>query len=177
MEEVILFIIELLKISLPALIVAGAMYYLVKNYLDRDMQRRLIELKMKNSDTVLPIRLQAFERMMLFLERITPSNLMIRVAGAGKTAQEYQRILLSEIRNEYNHNLSQQIYMSEAAWQQVKKAKEDVVTMINKAYHELPENARGTELAKRVLETIIANETDPTARAIVALKQEINQVF
>ncbi|WP_299819359.1 hypothetical protein [uncultured Pontibacter sp.] len=175
--EALAFVIDLLKISLPALIVAGAMYYLIKKHYDRDYKMRLIELRQKNSDTVLPIRLQAYERVVLLLERITPSNMLLRVGAAGQTAAEYHRVLLAEIRNEFNHNMSQQVYMSETGWQQVKHAREEVVNLINRTYKELPENARGTDLAKRILETILASESDPTARAISFLKQEIGQVF
>jgi hypothetical protein len=170
-------IIDLLKIILPALLLLVAMYFLVKQYVDRDYKLRLLELRIKNSDTVLPIRLQAYERMVLFLERITPSNLLIRVSSGGQNANDYHRLLLTDIRNEYNHNLSQQIYMTDQAWELVESAKENVVTLINKSYHEMQDKTKGTELAKRVLETIIAQETDPTAHAITFIKHEINQVF
>lgn len=177
MQEIVIFIIELLKIALPALIVAGAMYYLIKRQNEQEYKIRLLELRKKNTDTVLPIRLQAYERVVLLLERITPSNMLLRVSTAGQTAPEYHRLLLAEIRNEFNHNMSQQVYMTEGAWQQVKHAREEVVNLINKSYQELPEQARGTDLAKRVLETILTSESDPTARAISFLKQEIAQAF
>src|SRR5690606_15428364 len=107
MNEILLFILELLKIALPALIVAVAMYYLVKKHYERDYKVRLLELRQKNSEVVLPIRLQAYERIALLLERITPSSLLLRVGGGGHTASDYHRLLLNEIRNEFNHNMSQ----------------------------------------------------------------------
>ncbi|WP_240773311.1 hypothetical protein [Pontibacter sp. SGAir0037] len=169
--------IELLKLTLPALIIAGAMYLLVKNYLEKEQRVRALELRMKNAETVLPIRLQAYERITLLLERISPGNLLLRISGAGSTATEYHRQLLSEIREEFNHNLSQQVYMSDQAWQQVKQAREEIVALINKAYQQMPDDAKGNDLAKRILETILGGEQDPTARAISAIKQEIAQVF
>jgi hypothetical protein len=177
MQDVMIFIIELLKIALPALIVAGAMYYLVQKHYERDYKMRLLELRQKNTDVVLPIRLQAYERIILLLERITPSNMLLRVSASGQSASEYHRMLLSDIRNEFNHNMSQQVYMSEQAWQQVKHAKEGVVNLVNSSFRELPENAKGTDLAKRVLENIISSESDPTSPAIKYVKQEIGQVF
>ncbi len=177
MEQFLTFSLELLKIALPALIVALAMYYLVKKHYERDYNVRLLELRQKNTEVVLPIRLQAYERVVLLLERITPSNLLLRVSAAGQTAADYHRVLLAEIRNEFNHNMSQQVYMTEQAWQQVKHAREDVVGLINTTYQELPEGARGTDLAKRILETVLATEHDPTTRAISLVKQEIGQVF
>lgn len=177
MHQATVLILELLKVTLPALIVAGAMYLLVKTYLEKEQRTRALELRMKNSEIVLPIRLQAYERMTLLLERISPSNLLLRVSGAGHSAADYNRLLLSEIRDEFSHNLSQQVYMSEQAWQQVKQAREEIVTLINKTFQQMPENAMGTDLAKKVLETILAGETDPTARAISSIKQEVSQVF
>lgn len=157
--------------------VGGGMLLLTRQFLNREYQRRLLELRMKNAETVLPIRLQAYERICLFLERITPSNLLVRVSGANLTAPEYQRVLLTEIRNEYNHNVAQQIYMTTEAWQAVKSARETVVTLINRSFHELPGHARGTDLAKRILEHVIEQEIDPTAPALALLKRELAQVF
>ncbi|MEJ8756215.1 hypothetical protein WG947_04350 [Pontibacter sp. H259] len=170
-------IIDILKITIPGLIVAVAMYQLIKNQTERDYKMRLLELKQKNGEVVIPIRLQAYERIVLLLERITPSNLLLRVSGSGHTASDYHRMLLSEIRNEFSHNMSQQVYMSEQAWQQVKHAREDVVNLINRTYQELEDKSKGTDLAKRILENILATENDPTARAITFVKQEIAQVF
>jgi hypothetical protein len=170
-------IIDILKITIPGLIVAIAMYQLVKNQTERDYKLRLMELKQKNGEVVIPIRLQAYERIVLLLERITPSNLLLRVSGSGHTASDYHRMLLSEIRNEFSHNMSQQVYMSEQAWQQVKHSREEVVNLINRTYQEMPDKSKGTDLAKRILESILATETDPTARAISFVKQEIAQVF
>ena len=171
------YLYDLLKILLPAALVLYGMYALVNNYLTKEAQKRVLELRMKNSEVVLPIRLQAYERVCLLLERITPSNMLVRVSSAGQTAQDYQRALLAEIRNEFNHNVSQQIYMSDQAWVMVKRAKEDIVTLINQVFQGLPENARGSDLAKRILEQVLTTETEPASRAISFLKQEINQIF
>lgn len=171
------YLYDLLKILLPAALVLYGMYSLVNNYLTKEAQKRLLELRMKNAEVVLPIRLQAYERICLLLERISPSNMLVRVSSAGQSAGEYQRALLAEIRSEFNHNLSQQIYMSDQAWVMVKRAKEDIVTLINQVVQQLPEQAKGSDLAKRVLEQVLASETEPASRAISFLKQEINQVF
>jgi diphthamide synthase (EF-2-diphthine--ammonia ligase) len=171
------YLYDLLKILLPAALVLYGMYALVNNYLTKEAQKRVLDLRMKNTEVVLPIRLQAYERVCLLLERLSPSNMLVRVSSAGQSAADYQRALLAEIRNEFNHNVSQQIYMSDQAWLMVKRAKEDIVTLINQVYQELPENAKGSDLAKKVLERVLATEVEPAARAISFLKQEINQVF
>jgi hypothetical protein len=167
----------LLLAILPALAVGGGMLLLTRQFLNREYQRRLLELRMKNAETVLPMRFQAYERICLFLERITPSNLLVRVSSANLTASEYQRQLLAEIRAEYNHNVSQQVYMTHDAWSSVKSARENVVTLINRSFHELPPHGRGTDLAKKMLEHVIEQEIDPTAPALARLKHELAQVF
>ncbi|AKQ47454.1 hypothetical protein TH63_02920 [Rufibacter radiotolerans] len=170
-------ILLILLSTLPALLVGGAMYLLTQKYLDRDYRKKILDIRLKNSETILPIRLQAYERIILFLERITPSNMLIRVGPSGLSAGAYQAELLQEIRAEYTHNLSQQLYMSEAAWQQVKKAKEDVVSMINQNYQNLQDKSKGTDLAKRILENVLHQEVDPTAQALQFLKRELHEIF
>lgn len=173
------YVFDLLKMILPAIIVGGAIIWLVQQHLEKEQQRRLIELRLENSKTTLPLRLQAYERITLLLERITPNNLLVRLSSAGHTAADYHRLLQQEIRAEYEHNLSQQLYMSPETWEYVKQAKENILTMVNRAYHSLPtpQQARGTELAKRVLETMMVEETDPTAQALLAVKREATSLF
>lgn len=177
MEESTVIILDIFKITIPAVLVAAVAYSMLRKVLERDYKLRLLELRHKNAEVITPIRLQAYERIVLLLERITPSNLLLRVSSSGHSAGEYHRILLTEIRNEFSHNMSQQVYMTEQAWQQVRHAREEVVTLINKSYQSVGEKAKGTELAKRILETVLNNEIDPTAKAISYLKQEIGQSF
>ncbi|MCC9138086.1 hypothetical protein ACFSKU_03250 [Pontibacter silvestris] len=172
--------LALLFTLLPTLLIiieAGVFLYILAKHFQNMHQTRLLNVRMKKDAVVLPVRLHAYERVVLLLERITPSNLLLRVSGVGQTAADYHRVLLTEIRNEFNHNMSQQVYMSDQIWQQVKQTREEVVNLINKTYQEMPENARGNDLAKRILETILVEERDPTARAILAVKEEMREIF
>ncbi len=173
------YVFELLKTTLPALIVAGAIYLLFRQYLEREQQRRLIELRLESGKTTLPLRLQAYERVVLLLERIAPNNVLVRLSSAGQTATDYHRLLQQEIRAEFEHNFAQQLYLSPDAWEAVKQAKENVLTMVNKAYHGLPNpgQLRGTELAKRVLESLMTDAADPTAGALAFVKREAAGLF
>jgi hypothetical protein len=173
------YVFDLLKIILPALVVAGAIYLLFQQFLEKEQQRRLIELRLENGKSTLPLRLQAYERIVLFLERISPNNILVRLSSAGQNAPEYHRLLNQEIRAEYEHNLSQQLYVSPEAWTLVKEAKENVLTMVNRAYHGLqnPAQVRGTELAKRILENLMTDAADPTDNALAAVKREASGLF
>ena len=173
------YLFDLLKTILPAIIVAGAIYLLFREYLEKEQQRRLIELRLDTSKTTLPLRLQAYERMTLFLERISPSNILVRLSSGSQSAADYHRLLQHEIRAEFEHNLSQQLYITPEAWDQVKQAKENVLTMINRAFHGLanPTQLRGTELAKRILEGLMNDAADPTAHALAVVKREAAGLF
>ena len=170
---------DLLKIILPALIVAGAIYVLFRQFLEKEQQRRLIEMRLESNKTTLPLRLQAYERVVLFLERISPNNILVRLSSAGQSASDFHRLLQQEIRAEYEHNLSQQLYISGDAWTMVKEAKENVLTMVNRAFHGIqnPGQARGTELAKRILESLMMDGAEPTAQALAVVKNEAAGLF
>ncbi|WP_426060794.1 hypothetical protein [Hymenobacter sp. B1770] len=170
---------DLLKVILPALLVAGSIYVLFKQFLEKEQQRRLIELRLESNKTTLPLRLQAYERVVLFLERISPNNILVRLSSAGQSAPDFHRLLQQEIRAEYEHNLSQQLYISGDAWTMVKEAKENVLTMVNRAYHGIqnPSQARGTELAKRILEGLMMDGAEPTAQALAVVKNEAAGLF
>ena len=170
-------LMELAKLIVPAAIVLYGMYLTVRSFTTKELEKAMLKHKMKGRDTVLPIRLQAYERMCLFLERISPNNLVVRLNDSAYNAKQFQQILLGEIRNEFNHNLSQQVYMSDEAWDAVSGAKEAVITVINQAGEELSEESKGVELAKKVFEKMMEKDPDPIARALVMVKNEIRQAF
>jgi len=169
--------LDFLKLIIPAALVLYAMYLTITSFLNKDFDKKLVEIKARNIEIVLPIRLQAYERIILFLERITPNNLILRVSNPAYSAKEFQQVLLKEIREEFNHNLSQQVYLSDKAWLEVKKAVEDLMVVINNSSNTLHQDSSGLDLAKRIFENIIENNTDITSEAISFIKNEIRQVF
>lgn len=170
-------IIEFGKLLIPAAIVLYAMYLVVKSFLDKELQKKHLEVRGKSIETVLPNRLHAYERVCLFLERISPNNLIVRLNNGKYTAGEFQQILLNEIREEYNHNVSQQVYMSDEVWEKVKSAKEDLIVMINEATANMPEGATNLELARKLFERALEKEDDLIQIALLAVKNEIRQTF
>lgn len=170
-------IIELAKLLIPAVVVLYGMYLTVKSFLNKEFEKKVVDLRMKNSETVLPVRLQAYERMCLFLERIAPNNLILRLNDSSYSAKQLQQILLADIREEFNHNLSQQLYMGDESWRQVKYAKEEIATIINRAAEDLPKDAKGIDLAKKIFEQMQNSDKDPITDALTHVKNEIRQVF
>jgi len=156
---------------IPSLIVAVTAFVLAKYFVENDQKKRLLELKFRSKELVTPIRLQAYERMAMFLERIEPNQLLFRVSNPDLTAYQMQTILLATIRSEYEHNLSQQVYISPEVWEAIKNAKEKVVNVINIASGHLDEKAMSTDLAGAVLAAVA--DTSPTAAAMEKLKNDI----
>ena len=140
------------------------------------MEKQL-ENRSKKLEITLPIRLQAYERMCLFLERISPNNLIVRLNGSATQAIEFQQILMHEVREEFNHNLSQQVYMSHEAWEKIRGAQQEVITLINQAASEVAPDAPPLDLAKKIFEKIIQENRNPTASALKFVKEEIQQEF
>lgn len=170
-------LVEFGKIILPAGAVLYAMYLTIRLFLKREFDKKLIDLKTTNKEIILPVRLQAYERICLFLERILPKNLVVRLNSSDYTAAEFQQILVQEIRNEFAHNLSQQVYMSEEAWEIVKNAVEEVVMMVNESAGDLAEEARSIDLAKRIFDKSVGKERLVAESALSFVKQEIQQSF
>jgi len=165
--------LEILKYTFPALLMLLLTYLILSNFVDNEEKRRMYTLRKANQKNALPVRLQAFERLTLLLERITPSSLLVRHSSANLNVKQYQQILLKAIRDEFEYNLSQQIYLSDEAWRMVVAAKSTTVSIINNIAGKLPDNLPAIELSKRILEETMAMNQFPTRAAINFLKQEI----
>ena len=168
---------DLLKITLPAGMVLYLAYLLVRSFLQKQLDEIAFTVRQKNQEVVVPIRLQAYERIVLFLERISPSNLLSRLGSSDYSAEEFQQILIHEIRNEFNHNLSQQVYMSDSAWTYVTTAVEQTISLINASTNGLGEDAKGIDLARAVLENAAGEEMNTSQQAIKYIKEEIQDIF
>ncbi len=170
-------IYDLLKIIIPAGIVLYAMFLVVKTMMQKQNEAKIIEMKSKNKEIVLPIRLQAYERMTLFLERISPDQLIKRVNKSEMNVAELQYVILNEIREEFNHNLSQQVYMSDEAWKIIKNAKEELIMLINQSAKELNPEAKSLELVKSIYSQSLEKRIDSLEYGLTFLKNEIQQEF
>lgn len=170
-------IVELLKILIPAAAVLYGMYLTIQTFLQKQFEQKELDIKAKTIEITTPIRLQAYERMTLFLERITPANLLIRLGSPDIQAIDYQRILLQEIREEFNHNLAQQVYISHETWEKIRTAMNDVVALINTSASEISPDATSINLSKKIFEKVINENQQPTAEALKILKEEVQGLF
>ena len=103
--------------------------------------------------------------------------MLIRLNVGALPAREFHQQLLAEVRNEYNHNVSQQVYISEEVWEQIKSAKEDLIVMINDSASEMSAESTSLDLSKKIFEKTLTRPTDPLAHALSELKKEIQRAF
>lgn len=168
---------DILKITLPALLVFLTAWLLLRNMIKNSEDKRRYEMMMHNSKTVTPIKLQAYERIVLFLERISLESLLVRVSSPDMTSQQLHSALLTTIRSEFEHNLSQQIYMSQQAWEVVRNARSNTIKIINSEAEKMKPDAPGMLLSKQLLEKIMEMEKEPTRAAIDYVKAEITRIM
>ena len=168
-------IVELLKYSLPAIILALVVYYAVNQLLKLEKHKQEKEIKLLNAKTFLPLKIQAYERVVLFVERITPENLIVRVNRSGLSAVQLKTLLTKSIREEYEHNISQQIYISPKAWELVKNAKESMINLVNTAYANLKNDAGAADLIRAIFDNYLAQDPPLLSIALNFLKMEMQK--
>jgi len=173
-------IIEILKIVLPATIVVVMAYLMLKGFLDNQQdywasQERLkrLDVSLQAQNDTLAVRFQAYERLILLLERTNPFKMISQYASQDLTAPEYQFILVSAIRQELDYNLTQQLYISNEAWSVTRSTVEELISIINTLSKQLPTEATGRDLVNLLITYFKDNEVSvPNDRAIFFLKEE-----
>ncbi|MDX9906396.1 MAG: hypothetical protein RBS55_07415 [Bacteroidales bacterium] len=167
----------ILKFILPSVVVFLAVRMAVKAYLENEERKRMAKAGPDNSAIILPIRLQAYERLILLLERMTPAQAINRALEPGMTSYGLQLVLVRNIREEFEHNAAQQLYISQDGWVMVKSAKETVIHLINSAASQTEASSPGSELARILLERWSEIEHNPVQKAIDQLKSEVTRLL
>ena len=175
--EPLVYLLDIIKLIIAGLAVFLIGWFLIKEYLDSRYNSKLIDLKKSAQAQTLPLRLQAYERMVIFLERLNPTNMLVRLHVSDSSVRELQHLVLSDIRAEYQHNIAQQLYVSTEAWQLLKQVKEDTISLMNNAARSLPPDAPSVELSKVVLTHLSSLEENPYDTAVRKIKGELYHLF
>ncbi|MFO7844071.1 MAG: hypothetical protein R6V16_09705 [Bacteroidales bacterium] len=170
-------VLEILKYILPAIIVLITSWLVLKQMIKNDQGRRNYEMISKNQQMITPIRLQAYERLTLLLERISPESLIMRLNKPEMGAKQLQTEIINTIRSEYDHNVSQQIYVSPQAWELIKNAKSTIVQIVNNCSHKVKPDSSAFELSKMILEELMKYEKSPVSLALEFLKAEVRKIY
>jgi hypothetical protein len=165
----------LIAFLLAGVVVFGGVYMLMNRFFKQESERRAYEWRRQNNDVVLPIRLRAYERIVLFLSRIEPKSLLLRFDFTGMTVLQLQQMLLQAIRDEYDHNVSQQIYISKESWALVVNAREGLTQLNNTCASQLTPQTDAMELANLVLAAYVSNANSAIDIAINYIKNEMKQ--
>jgi hypothetical protein len=168
---------NILMSAIPALIVMFTAIYFINRHAKKEHDLKRMELAVNNHKITTPLRLQAYERIVIFLERITPNSIIVRLQTPNMTAGQLHRELLELIRAEYEHNLSQQLYLSSESWEKVKTAKELTIQLINNAADKVKPTDSAMLLSKEIFDRLIERDKAPTHEAIAALKKEVANIF
>jgi hypothetical protein len=169
--------LEILKYVLPSSVVAVTAYLILKKFLDREYSKTALEIRMNNQKMITPIKLQAYERLVLLMERISLNSLIMRTHKQGMSARLLQAELVKTIRSEYEHNLAQQIYVSNAVWDAIKNSKEETIKAINIASIKVRDDASGIDLCNVIFELIQKVERMPSDVALEIIKAEARQIM
>lgn len=168
---------ELLKYIVPSLVVLATAYFLLKMFLDKETEKTQIQMRLDLQKVTIPVRMQAYERLVLLLERIEPAGLLVRNNMPGLTATQFQSALIQAVRSEFDHNLSQQLYVSTKAWELVRNAREETIKRINTAAMKLNSEATSTDLASLILINDMDSDQSPVKAALDLLKSEARLNF
>lgn len=168
---------DILIFTLPFIVVLAVIVLIVYYLLKLEKAKTDSGIRTKNASSVLNIRLQAYERLLLFLERISPQQLVVRNNDPQLRVADFQGILISNIREEYEHNLVQQLYISDEAWARVEQARAWVMKLVNDAASGLGDDDNAKNLAMLIVEREMKTDHNYIETAISALKQEVRKLF
>ncbi len=168
-------VIDLFLFAIPSLITGLIAYYFFKEHTKNEDGRRRFLLQKDMQVNAMPLRLQAYERMAIFLERITPSKLLIRVTPTSSNKEPYESLLIANIEQEFEHNMSQQIYISDECWNIITAAKNATIQLIRKA--SLLEKTDTANKLREVVLTEMMEKRAPSDAALSYIKQEVSEMW
>lgn len=163
---------EILAYSIPALVVLAATWLVMHKLFNNEQEKRLWELKRLSQKEISPIRLRAYERLTLLLERTTPDRMLMEMNLQEMTIPQVQQQLLRTIRLEYDHNLSQQIYVSDEVWGKIIHARDEMGAFVTAMAAGMPEGSSTLDYAKTLITAYSTNGETPNSLALSALKEE-----
>ncbi len=168
-------VISYVAYLLPAIVVGIVAYYFFKGHTANEEGRRRYLIQKEAQKQVLPLRLQAYERITLFLERIDPKKLLVRVKPFSDSKEDYENLLIKNIEQEYDHNLTQQIYVTPECWNLVIAAKNATIHVIRQAgMHE--KDGDVDKMREWMLQNFM-EEITPSQKAMTYVKKEVSELY
>lgn len=160
---------------LPSVIIGLVAYYFFKMHTANEEGRRRYLIHKEAQKNAMPLRLQAYERMVLFLERINPAKLLIRITPQSSNKHDYEEYLIAQIEQEYEHNLTQQIYISAECWDIITTAKNATIQLIRKS--NMSDKVDSANKLREVMLTDLFDKQSPSSIAVAYLKNEVSELW
>jgi hypothetical protein len=164
--------LEILKYCLPALCVLLATWLVMHKFYKSETEKRLWDLKRLSQKEISPLRMRAYERLALLLERTMPEHILMSLNLAEMTPLDLQTHMMQTIRQEFEHNISQQIYVSDEVWAMIENAKNQTIAFVNAIAQQMPADSNTLDFAKTLITAYRTNGDTPNDIALQALKNE-----
>ena len=170
-------VLQIALIIFPAGAVLLTTVFFLRRETGKEIRSMQIELKRERQQYFLPNRVEAYQRALLLMERIHPNSLVMRLHNAGLPAKALQAEFLKAIREEYDHNVAQQLFISPQGWQMVKNSKEETIKIINIAGNQMEATSTGLDLSAKIFEIVAEVGQLPTEITVEYLKKELQELF
>ncbi|RKE94882.1 DUF7935 family protein [Ichthyenterobacterium magnum] len=168
-------IFGLLLYCIPAIITGAIAFLFFREHVENENKRRNFLIQKDLQKEAFPLRLQAYERMALLLERISPNKLLIRVAPNSSNKEDYESLLVQNIEQEFEHNLAQQIYVSDKCWSIINASKNATIQLIRKA--SLSEKTDTANKLREVILTEMMDRQAPSNAGLSYIKEEVSRML
>ena len=170
-------LLELIKFTAPALIVFFSIQYLLKEFFQNERHNRAMKDRSENRSEVLPLKLQAYERLALLCERIKVPSLIMRLQPDSIAAGDLQAAILITIQHEFEHNIAQQIYVSRELWKIIDLAKNQTINFVTTTHKNLPQNASAADFGHALFVNLDKIPSQPSDTALLAIKKEVAMIL
>ena len=168
-------LLNLLMYAVPSLIVGAIAFLFFREHVENEDNRRKFLIVKQLQKESLPQRFQAYERFSLFLERISPNKLLIRISPVSSNKDDYETLLINSIEQEFEHNLSQQIYVTDSCWSIINASKSATIQLIRKAA--LSDKIDSADKLRETILTDMMDKTPPSSAGLSYIKQEVSELW
>lgn len=169
--------LEIMKFTIPGMVVFATAYYMLKLYTENQQQLTAMAQRQEAMKVTLPLRLQAYERLMLLCDRVILPNMLFRLRLPGMKVGELKNVLLLTIQQEFDHNTSQQLYVSETLWQIMSLARQEAAAAVVRAADGLDAQADCEVLVQAILREHENGASLPQIKAASAVRTEAGKLF
>ncbi|MDR6300378.1 DUF7935 family protein [Mesonia maritima] len=166
---------QILFYVLPAVIIGIIAFYFFSSHLNNEEKMRYFLMKRDSQKEAIPFKLQALERMTLFMERINPGNLLVRIKPYNDNKHDYENLLIQQIEKEFEHNLAQQIYVSDKCWHAIRATKNATISLIRKT--NMSDKVDSPDKLREVILTDLLDKSAPSETGLAYIKKEVESIL